>query len=240
MLGMARCLLGSAPVFLLLASCWGDGGVVGPQPEPVTQPIGIDIALVSMERQDDQTVVTGAPGAVEEAIERIIVDNLDRAAAWGTAPVAADGSFSVSVAGSPDEFFRLDALPRGVVDITSESASGGVAVGADHRDCLLTEALQLPPGPVLDLGEVADSAGETLALRNSCGAAVALSGATLHYGSVGFEAATDLPGTELAPGQTAEVDVVVLCDAPGDRRDLLVIETDGGRAVVTLAASCLP
>lgn len=221
----------------LAPSCIGDGGIVGPLPEPVWHPLhSFDLELVSLALDGEQTVITGVSRATPEGPETLTADNLD-GSAHAQAEITSDGSFVIEVVGSPADTFRLDGGSFGIVDITSESQSGGAATEEAHLGCLLPIEL-IADGPKCQLGTVSGQSSRAVTIRNDCTSQVTVLDATIHYGEVGFDVQTDMIDTQIAIGQHAEINISVECDTAGKRRDLLFVTTDLGRVVVSLEAEC--
>lgn len=237
-LGMWRSTIGYASLLALLPSCMGGGSVVGPLPEPVSYQGSFDTELITLTPQGEQTSVTGGPGAAKDGVEMVTVDNLDRLSGRARVEVAADGSFTVEVDGSPDNVFRLQGTPQGVVDITSESPNGGPVIYPEHFQSCLVPQTMLSYDLEVQIDEVSSTAETTFSLMNICDEPVVLTTAALLYGDAGFDVRTDLRGTQIDPWQSAELDIAVECDALGEQRDLYVLDTDGGRLVVSLSVVC--
>ncbi|MFS8070395.1 MAG: hypothetical protein ACMG6S_28870 [Byssovorax sp.] len=207
----AFCLVG-----LIFAGC-----VVSPQPEPPA----IIASLLSIEGRPGSVTLKGAAGAVQPGGSELSTIDLDTSDPATAITVADDGSFSLVIAGTPADDFRLQAFSGGLrsdpLDVTSHSGlwGGGTTtlVVTPLESCFLL-------APARELGPITASSSATVQMTNHCTDDVTVSGLDLRLGSPAF---TIPPGTIplVIPAQGAGAFTVTFNPQPGaPAEDILFVE----------------
>jgi len=207
----AVCLVG-----LLFSGC-----VVSPQPEPPS----IIASLLSIEGRSGSVTLKGSAGAVQPGGSDLSTIDLDTSDPAAAITVANDGSFSLVLAGTGTDEFRLQAFSGGLrsdpLDITRN-----VGLAGDGTAVLVTTPLDscFLLAPALEVGPIAALSSATVQMTNHCTDDVTVSGLSLRRGSPAF---TITPGSGplLIPAQGAGAFTVTFNPQPGaPTEDILFVE----------------
>jgi hypothetical protein len=203
-------------VGLLFSGC-----VVSPQPEPPA----IIASLLSIEGRYGSVTLKGSAGAVQPGGSDLSTIDLDTSDPAAAITVANDGSFSLVLAGTGTDEFRLQAFSGGLrsdpLDITRNAGLTGdgtaVLVTTPLDSCFLL-------APALEVGPIAAFSSATVQMTNHCTDEVTVSGLSLRQGSPAF---TITPGSGplSIPAQGAGAFTVTFSPQPGaPTEDILFVE----------------
>ena len=210
-LNSAFCLVG-----LLFSGC-----VVSPQPEPPA----IIASLLSIAERSGSVTLKGSAGAVQPGGSDLRTIDLDTSDPAAAITVADDGSFSLVLAGTGTDEFRLQAFSRGLqsdpIDVMRSSGltSDGTAVlvSTPLESCFLL-------APALEVGPIAASSSATVQMTNHCTDDITVSGLSLRQGSPAFKI-TPGNGPLSIPAQGAGAFTVTFNPQPGaPTEDVLFVE----------------
>jgi hypothetical protein len=203
-------------LLLILGACTGS-----PVPEPPNlAPPALD-RVSSMPSSSGSSILTGAAGAAEPGTF-LWAANLETADAPVTTPVAADGSFMLSVSFRDGDELRLqvrdteDGRSR-PVDVTTPDIAEVVRP--------LAGCLTIEPPLELDFGTTPTGTPvtETLAIDNACGDTVTIAMVRSRSGSTSFATATTTP-IDVADGASASIEVSFVPATVGTQEEILFLE----------------
>lgn len=229
------------PGALCLAGLLFSGCVVSPQPEPpsiIANLLTIDAESGMISGAPGSVTLKGAAGAVQPGGSELSTVDLDTQDPAATITVADDGSFSVVLAGTSADQFRLQAFSSGLrsdpLDVTKASGLLGdktaVLVTTPLESCFLLS-------PALEVGPIAASSSATVKMTNQCTDDVTVSGLSLRLGSPSFTVA---PGTGplVVPAQSTGTFTVTFAPQAGaPAEDILFVEMSApspGRRTLTV------
>lgn len=215
------------------------GCVVSPQPSPPGSDPSLDgdgIGTVELTETLDQSNLLSfeaAPGTVDPAEGVVVVTNLANSDAPSLAAVAADGSFTIALAGFPGDTVRFQ-----VKSGAKRSQPFDIVVGADR--VTLTEPAPLPGCLTIDPARWVALDGEgdarNVLVSNECAFSVQIGAPSLRRGKAGFSFSPTQP-VSLNPGQTAFLTVRadVVTDEPEDVLFLDLAGPDVPRQAITIS-----
>lgn len=195
---------------------------VSPQPEPPS----ITSSGISITQGADGTVaLAGEQGAVRPGGGSISALDLSAIAPAVSATVADDGSFSLELAGMPDDSFRLQASRGGSlshpVDVTAAEPGGGLAE-------LVTGPLDtcLSLADYVDFGRVVVGSVETnrIDMRNECDADVTVTSVVPLLGDGDFLPITGMPPIVIPSGASRSFVVTFAPSEPGPAEEVIDVE----------------
>ena len=206
---------------LCLVGLLGAGCLVSPQPEPPS----IIANLLTIEESLGSTTLRGSAGAVQPGGSKLSTIDLDTTDPAAATTVANDGSFSLVLAGTGADEFRLQAFSGGLrsdpLDVRRNAGLTGdgtaVLITTPLVGCFLLT-------PALEVGPIATSSSATVQMKNHCTDDVTVSGFSLRQGSPAF---TITPGNGplLIPAQGAGAFTVTFKPQPGaPTEDILFVE----------------
>ncbi len=218
---------------LLLAGC-----VVSPQPSPPSDEPSFDgdglvvAELSSMEDLAGIISFTAGPGTVDPGEGDVIVTNLANADAPSVASVSADGSFTIALAGQPNDVIRFQVkqgdLRSEPFDVAIDATTQGLVEILDTPSCLVLE-----PTRHLPLDGEGDS--RSVLIRNECETRVTTQPPRLRRGEAGFTF-TPTQALVVEPGEVGII-TVTSESAAGELEDVLlldIVEPEPTRRAVTL------
>lgn len=198
-----------------------------PVPPPEEREIRVDVNLISIEPapEPESVVIVGQPGAATPGSEAVEVSNLDTPGIVGGGPVASDGGFILTLPGTFDTTFRVQANLRDIYSMPVDVRGGGVAGPVKETltpfdGCLIVRSpreLAFPPTPV---GGVKV---EPIEMFNQCSFDIMVTGQMLTYGNASFVAFDGAPAGYIAMGQRWLAGVAFAPNEQGLQRDLLQI-----------------
>ncbi|MDI1451058.1 hypothetical protein [Polyangium sp. 6x1] len=216
-----RVLLRLLAASLALGAC-----IVSPQPTPPGEPTLLaDLISPGGPMDMSETVrFVGEPGAVTPPEGDVVVTDLDTTELPTVLPVAADGSFDITVPGAATHEFRVEIVGPGggrskPVDLVLNAAATAFEPGPRPlADCLLLD-------PALSVSF--DGAGDTknIVVRNECADELSFLAPRLRRGAAAFGFLPTEPFL-LAPGGETTVTVDASAQA-NERVDVLFLETTG-------------
>ena len=218
---------------LLGAGLFVAGCGVSPQPEPPS----IDISLLELGEAEGGALLTGSPGAVKPGGGTLTAIDLDDTSPASTVTVAADGSFTAPLTGTPQHVYRVQAARAALrsepIDVTG--VMGIIPGPATAVPGPLAACLTLDPAP--EIGPLSPGESAVVTLVSTCPGTVTVGSLPLRLGSVAWSVAAPALPFVLPSGGTSSFTVTFDPSGGGARDDILFVQIstpEMGRRPLTL------